>query len=346
MNKLVTDDLAAQDEPSFLRAVVAEPDDDAVRLVYADWLDEHDQPERAEFIRVQCELARKPLTDPQRAPLVRRENEVWRQNGHRWLQSFRPYGVLGGEFRRGFPASVFISFGDFQDHGEDLLRTFPTIQGVSLCERGMDSQRGLLSPNFAQLRAVDLAYCRTIGDRGCIHLATHCPWLGHLHYLGLHQQGFTSVGLESLLSSPHLRANEPPQLHELDLSANVWLRDAGAEVLANAPALRGLKRLNLADCGITDAGVVALAESTNMSEIEEVNLKGNRLSVASIEALICSSKLPRLRYLGLDGTGVPATEIARIADQLESRFIEESDKGWIGSIMRENKVLGKSIGRI
>src|SRR5205823_3346972 len=30
------------------------PDDDAPRLVYADWLDEHGQPERAEFVRLVC----------------------------------------------------------------------------------------------------------------------------------------------------------------------------------------------------------------------------------------------------------------------------------------------------
>ncbi len=40
-----------------LRAVIANPADDAPRLVYADALDECGQHERAEFIRVQCELA-------------------------------------------------------------------------------------------------------------------------------------------------------------------------------------------------------------------------------------------------------------------------------------------------
>ena len=45
------------DDDSFLRAIGAAPADDAPRLVYADWLDDHGQPERAEFIRVQCELA-------------------------------------------------------------------------------------------------------------------------------------------------------------------------------------------------------------------------------------------------------------------------------------------------
>jgi len=43
---------------AFLKAILATPDDDLPRLVYADWLDEHSHPERAEFIRVQCELSR------------------------------------------------------------------------------------------------------------------------------------------------------------------------------------------------------------------------------------------------------------------------------------------------
>src|SRR5436309_6205981 len=46
------------DAPTLLAAIRAAPEDDAPRLVYADWLDENGQPERAEFIRVQCELAR------------------------------------------------------------------------------------------------------------------------------------------------------------------------------------------------------------------------------------------------------------------------------------------------
>lgn len=45
------------DRDSFLRAIIAQPDDNLPRLVFADFLDEHGEPERAEFIRVQCELA-------------------------------------------------------------------------------------------------------------------------------------------------------------------------------------------------------------------------------------------------------------------------------------------------
>lgn len=48
------------DEAALLAAVLADRDDDLVRLVYADWLDENGRPERAEFIRVQCEWAQLP----------------------------------------------------------------------------------------------------------------------------------------------------------------------------------------------------------------------------------------------------------------------------------------------
>lgn len=51
-------------EEEFLRQIRENPADDTVRLVYADWLDEDGQPERAEFIRVQIELARRYPAHP------------------------------------------------------------------------------------------------------------------------------------------------------------------------------------------------------------------------------------------------------------------------------------------
>src|SRR5262249_10795928 len=44
------------------RAILAAPDDDAPRLVFADWLDEHGEPDQAEFIRLQCATDRLPPT--------------------------------------------------------------------------------------------------------------------------------------------------------------------------------------------------------------------------------------------------------------------------------------------
>ena len=47
------------DDTDLLAAVLADRADDHLRLVYADWLDEAGEPNRAEFIRIQIDIARK-----------------------------------------------------------------------------------------------------------------------------------------------------------------------------------------------------------------------------------------------------------------------------------------------
>jgi uncharacterized protein (TIGR02996 family) len=54
-------------EDAFLQSIREHPEDDTPRLIFADWLDEHDNGKngyapRAEFIRVQCELAGANIT--------------------------------------------------------------------------------------------------------------------------------------------------------------------------------------------------------------------------------------------------------------------------------------------
>jgi uncharacterized protein (TIGR02996 family) len=51
------------DRDAILEAIFAAPADDAPRLVYADWLDEHGHPEQAAFVRRQIELYRTPADD-------------------------------------------------------------------------------------------------------------------------------------------------------------------------------------------------------------------------------------------------------------------------------------------
>lgn len=52
------------DEINLMKAVVASPEDDLSRLVYADWLEERGKALLAEFIRTQVEIAKSPATRP------------------------------------------------------------------------------------------------------------------------------------------------------------------------------------------------------------------------------------------------------------------------------------------
>ncbi len=88
---------------AFLRAIRADPEADLPRLVYADWLDEHDDPARAEFVRVQCELAKLPDHDAAYAALEDREHELLAEHEAKWLND--DY-INEWTFRRGLVADI------------------------------------------------------------------------------------------------------------------------------------------------------------------------------------------------------------------------------------------------
>jgi uncharacterized protein (TIGR02996 family) len=96
-------------DDAFLADIIANADDDAPRLVYADWLDDHGQPERAAFIRVQCEFARDGL---RREELEARERTLLEQHEEEWLGPLHS-PLLHWKFRRGFPVG-FAHAGLFQ----------------------------------------------------------------------------------------------------------------------------------------------------------------------------------------------------------------------------------------
>src|SRR5262249_17976263 len=96
------------DQDALLQAIQAAPDDDLPRLVYADWLVEHDQPEYAEFIRAQCALAPLPECDSRRPVLIRRAAELLHWHGYRFLQLDHPQVVRGITFDRGFVEQIEI----------------------------------------------------------------------------------------------------------------------------------------------------------------------------------------------------------------------------------------------
>ena len=76
-------------EEPFVRAIAADPDDEATRLVYADWLEERDDP-LGEFLRLQCQGRR----------LEQRRRALWAEHGAAWKASLPPAlwaGPSGGE---------------------------------------------------------------------------------------------------------------------------------------------------------------------------------------------------------------------------------------------------------
>src|SRR5262245_62365046 len=101
-------------EPGFLRAIAEQPDDDAPRLIYADWLEEHNETERAEFIRAQVELARSKADSPHRRRLAFRAGELLRLHEERWVEPLRLM-TPDWQFCRGFVENLVLLPGDLEE---------------------------------------------------------------------------------------------------------------------------------------------------------------------------------------------------------------------------------------
>src|SRR5215470_1619052 len=95
------------EQDAFLQAILAEPDDDGLRLMYADWLEEHGDP-RGEFIRLQCALAGMRYDDPRRRGMDSRARELLVRHGKGWLRPLSRW-MRRGAFRRGFVDRITVN---------------------------------------------------------------------------------------------------------------------------------------------------------------------------------------------------------------------------------------------
>jgi uncharacterized protein (TIGR02996 family) len=134
------------DHDAFLQEILAHPDDDTPRLIYADWLEERGDP-RGEFIRVQCALVKvyaefpryrslypnPNWSHPDRPDLLAaysRQMQLLRKFEKQWIQEIREY-LKGWRFQRGFVEEVTLGANLFL-RWADLLFAKAPIQHLSL----------------------------------------------------------------------------------------------------------------------------------------------------------------------------------------------------------------------
>jgi uncharacterized protein (TIGR02996 family) len=251
----------APDEAAFLDRVCADPDDDAPRLIFADWLDERGDP-RGEFIRVQVALAQLSAGDRRRGPLLDREAALLARFHKPWSDPLR--GIAGWtEFRRGFVETVNIEARTFLLKAADLFHLAP-VRHIRFLDVGSSLEHLMDCPQLARLTALTV-YAQHIDDR-LTRALTESPYLDGLRSLNV---GRNRIG------------------------------DRGVERLAWSPRFRRLTALDVSDNTVGDGGAKAAAESSNLSNLESLELRRNELTRAGLGYLCSSGVLARLRHLGL-----------------------------------------------
>jgi uncharacterized protein (TIGR02996 family) len=312
---------------AFLEAICEAPDDDAPRLVYADWLEEIGEMERAEFIRAQMELAKPPArgTRTRRLKVERRVKALWKQHGTTWPEQPGGGSQHLHHWERGFCAHYYAS-----DIGK-LLAELPRrlaeapIQHVCLTSTTREVVARLVTlPLLARMRSLQLFAADPWKDRldlvadDDVKLLADCPYLRRLEGLDLTHHEIGQEGLRTLAHAENL-----PALCDLKLFGNrlddecvsvlassplaarlrkvhlSGITSAGARVLASTPALAKLRVLNLDNCDLRDAGARHLASATHFSGLTELWLHLCEIRNAGVQAVAASPHLANLEVLDL-----------------------------------------------
>lgn len=282
------------EELAFLEPILARYSDDGPRLVYADFLDESDDPAdraRGELIRVQCALARVSDDHPRRAELTHREGELLQAHLPGWTDHLR--GLADGfEFRRGLLDGVSVGAATFLAKGDELFRRAP-VRRVRL----LDATR-------------------------CVVKLAHCPFLALVRELDLCGNDLGNGGVNVLLRSPYLA-----QVRELDLSFN-GVCDGGVRLLARSTAMPRLRSLALSDNGrISSDGLAMLAGSPHLSGLRALDVSGNAVGDEGIREAIRSRYLSQLHTFRVHGNCVGDAGAAELAGSaLVARMLARSPR--------------------
>lgn len=320
------------EQSAFLRSIQETPDDDAPRLVYADWLDDLGDPDRADFIRTQCRLETLPRNAPQRQALRNREADLLRRNKSEWLG---PWDSRSNEatFRRGF-LDVFRVGPNFAlglgavaaalSPYHDLTRTFafqsnrlaeslvPLLGGTLPCLRRLECENCVGGNALVEAMAAwpsglaELVLRRClVGSPGVAALA-RAPWLTQLRSLDLRDNHVGHDALTSLLLCPGLRG-----LEGLAITGSEYLTGHALVPLLSGH-LTSLRRLRvqpgvsnvpglLEPGGFGDEGLSLLAREPALGRFTSLEFISQGIGDDGVEALAASPHARGLTTLNLRG---------------------------------------------
>nr|WP_171470891.1 TIGR02996 domain-containing protein [Frigoriglobus tundricola] len=263
------------DRDALYRAILDNPEDDTLRLVYADALEESGDPQRADFIRTQVELSHLPEYDP-----------LWvraRCQGHgrtynpSWTAELDlPHGIDWAQapFRRGLPGAVQVSDGAaFVPHADELFSRYP-IESLELPTLSIPEARAFAGCSRIE-RLTSLSLTAGIGQH-VVREVLASPHLSRLTELRVGSglttpetvsailrswvfNRLTSLGVRNdqrqggPLAGGLARLSQPPRLKKLDLSGNRLTADTLAALVASE-AVAAVDDLNLSDNNLGAAG--------------------------------------------------------------------------------------------
>jgi uncharacterized protein (TIGR02996 family) len=321
------------------QAVLASPDDDLPRLVFADYLEETGDPDRAAFIRAQIELAKTPEYEPF-AVLCKTRKREW-LTGDRWAgDQFDPFirhstYYPEPQFRRGFQWCVGLAYPQHIDTVEHLLGEHP-IESVHTRTGTLDDWRQFAAaPCLRRIHSVTLEGLTSPNEPlRCLRESPYTTgvtslWLDHTNVPSLPfilADLFTApLGRQLTRLTMRLGYTEHPSAADETLESiaqgDINLTDyhllamgigpTAARVFADTGLAGRAEVLRLNFNALTTSGIAILATATDRLRVLE--LEKAALDVSSADPLALSPKFASLRKLILTGNWLGTDGIKMLA---------------------------------
>ena len=290
---------------AFISAILDNLADDTPRLVFADWLQERGEDERAEFVR--CQIAAAKLPEPERAhskPGVR-ALALEAVYAPAWRAAVGLYAHQG-RYERGFLTGIGSSLGSFTNVVRRLLVVEPLAFTVHF--RVLDNDSPDVTPEGVDRLAAD-------------------PSLRAVTKINNPGARFGPERFVRLIRSPHL-----VNLREIELVADSTGLE-GVKAIVESPSAFVLESLDLTESLRSDTGhetadtleaVKLIATAPRFASLKHLSLTFNSLSDESVEILLASKTLPRTLRLDLEDNEY---DEERFAEALAERFPGGSDEG-------------------
>jgi uncharacterized protein (TIGR02996 family) len=302
-----------------------EPDDDGLRLILADWLDDHGEPERAELIRLSLATSHAKVEPACQAAIHARMARLYHDHGERWLGPLRDMPGEGeATFDRGlisvtcrmeelrrprapvdlaslapWTERLRLLFGKQTIPG-DYIRSDCASAFTSLDLSNYELAREYLAEVATSKTAPHLRELRVEGRE------TSPRAFAALFVASSKLAGLRALGLKGHLSLPEVRelvaAPFAPGLRSLTL-VRTDLSNESLRALAAARSLAGVRRLEII-AGLPDNPDPCLMTASHLRQLHTLRLVDTFLDDAWTVPLAGSPVLATVRVLDLENNNV------------------------------------------
>jgi uncharacterized protein (TIGR02996 family) len=297
----------------FLHAIAEEPLEDLHRLALADWLEEHGEGPRAEFIRLQCRLAEIQFGHAMYAHLLERCRRLFRMHRKEWSAGLPAYRNVHWTREENFMRGMLehaSAYGTMVRRSYEVLFGNVDLRGFRLYPWMVQQMFQFLElPLLARLVSLHLYLNWHAGGSPAERtlLQEKASVLAGLTALTLHNHSFEQYDASTLLESLDL-----PHVSRLRLTG-YELGESGARALAHCPTLGRVRELGLNLYRISPREMDFLAGSRLLANLERLELSASALPARTVETLAAAPALSGLRSLVLHHNRIAATGIKALA---------------------------------